>query len=329
MVVQALMIHFLALLVGLAYCITPDVDLSPLDPAIQHFVKTHESQRIFYDNILYNHYYSSKTDKDTAVVFLPGMGEPAIKYYDITTDLEIDATYYLWDHIGQGISFHFVPLERQKVYVDTFDTYTKTLTHFLESIRSKHKTIIVIAHSMGGHIALKVSHEKPLLIDKLVLSAPLIEINKTWVPIHFIAWLANIFPGEYYPPFYFLFKKNSERGNYTTTSKEKVAIYKQTKLVYPEIVRSGATLSWIRASLESIDQLKKMSWNDYKTPLLLIQAEEDFLVSNPAQNEICKRIPTCSMKHVLKSRHELLFENKEPRDAAVTYIKDFLIEKKK
>lgn len=324
MVLPTGMFIFLAVLINCAAFATPDVGISSLDTDVQGFLQHHDSRHIFYNSILYNHYYASPAIKKTAIVFLPGMGEPAIKYYDITTDLQKEATYYLWDHIGQGTSFHFIPLERQKVHIDSFQTYTNTLIHFLEEIRKKHKTIIVIAHSMGGHIALRASLERPELIDKLVLSAPLIAINSTWVPVHFISWLAHFVPGDYYPPFYFLFKKNSERGNYTTNSKEKLATYKKTYTLFPEIKRSGATLSWIRSAQISIQELHDISFADYKTPLLLIQAEEDYLVSNPAQTELCARISTCRLKQISKSRHEILFEIKEHRDTAIDYIREFI-----
>lgn len=302
---------------------------SPLDPSVVDFLDKHTPHRLFYDNVLYNHYYQTNKQHSTAIVFLPGMGEPALKYYELHKDLAIPATYYFWDHIGQGSSFHYIPLEREKVHITNYDVYIKTLRHFLQQVRKNHSELIVIAHSMGGHIALRVLYENPGLIDKLALSAPMIDINTTWVPLHFISWLSHFLPEDNYPPFYFLFKKNSEKGNYTTTSKEKLATYKKTYLHFPEIKRSGATIGWIKASQDSIKQLSSNDFKTQQTPVLLLQAEEDYLVSNHAQSEICNRIPKCRLHVIPKSKHELLFETDPHRKQALLLIKDFLSKNEK
>lgn len=318
------MVIFLALLISLGS--GSDPKNKELTPGVQNFLSTYSSQRLFADDILYNHYYASPDLYDAAIVFLPGMGEPGIKYYDLPRDLHKKASFYLWDHIGQGLSFHFVPLEREKVHIDTFETYTQTLTPFLAELRKKHKKIIVIAHSMGGHIALKISLAHPELIDQLILSSPMISINTSWIPINFLSWIANFLPSDFYPPFYALFKKSSAGKNYTTTSEERMAVYQNTLRHFPAIKRAGPTLGWLKAAQNSIRKLSKTSWQQYKKPLLLLQAEEDYLVSNFAEDEICSRIPTCQMVKIKNSRHEILFEVDTARTPALTAIRNALQE---
>lgn len=300
------------------------VDSTHLEPSVSTFLKTSTAHRLFFNDTLYNHYYQTPARFPTAIVFLPGMGESAIKYYDLPQSIQKDATFYLWDHIGLGHAFHFVPLESYKVHIDTFETYIKTLISFLEKLEKKHSQIIVIGHSMGGHIALRTLHERPDLVDQLVLSSPMIDFNPTWIPVHFISWLAHFIPASYYPPFYSIFKKISLRGSYTTTSHERIAIYKKTTTLYPEIKRSGATIGWIRAAEDSIEKLKASSLAHLTIPVLLLQAEEDYLVSNSAQNAICTRMPTCTLKPILQSRHELLFETESVRNRTLSLINEFL-----
>ncbi|MCC6138379.1 MAG: alpha/beta hydrolase [Bdellovibrionaceae bacterium] len=318
------MIHWLAAFLLFTAFLSKGTDLSSLDPGVQRFLKEHESRQQFLDKTLFNHYYQSPHIKETAIVFLPGMGEPALKYYDLTTDITKDGTFYLWDHIGQGSSYHLLPQERIKVHIDTFDTHIKTFKKFLLELKKKHKRILVIGHSMGGHIALRVITENPKLVDKLILSAPLMEINSTWVPIHLVAWLANVFPADYYPPFYTWFKKSSERGNYTTTSKEKTEVYRKTYSLFPDIKSSGATLGWIRAAQNYIKELNASDLEKITTPILLLQAEHEYLVSNPAQTTTCNRIASCTLQVIKGSRHELLFETTGPRNEALKWINNFL-----
>lgn len=306
-----------------------DISTPPpaLAPPVQRFIDTFEAKHIFLNAFMYNHYYRSKKKSDTAVVFLPGMGEPAIKYYDLAQDLKGDFTLFLWDHIGQGHSYHFIPLESQKVHIDTFDTHIRALTGFLKNVRKDHKKIVLIAHSMGAHIALRTLLLHPELGDKIVLSAPLMEINSKWVPIHLVAWLAGYLPADYYPPFHSLFKRNAENGSYTTTSKERVEVYKQTYGIFPEIKRSGATLGWVKEALKSLKEFDDSDLTKLSLPIFILQAEHDFLVSNSAQEKACKRIPSCKIQKIPESRHELLFENDVPRGQAIDAINAFIREK--
>lgn len=299
----------------------------PLDPGVQQFLKDFDSKHIFINPFMYNHYFQSKKKSDTAVVFLPGMGESAIKYYDLARDLKGDFTLYLWDHIGQGHSYHFIPLESDKVHIDSFDTHIRALVAFLKTVKKDHKRIVVIAHSMGGHITLRALLQHPELADKVALSAPLMEINSKWVPIHFVAWLAGYLPADYYPPLHTLFKRNSENGSYTTTSKERVEIYKKTYTAFPEIKRSGATLGWVAAAMKSLKEFDDSDLSKIQQPVLLLQAEHDFLVSNPAQEKACNRLPHCKLQKILESRHELLFENEKPRAQAIEALNAFISEK--
>lgn len=315
------MIRFIACFL-LSFSAAGAQDLSSLDPQVQSFLKTFKSERLSYKT-LFNHYYHSPETSETAIVFLPGMGEPALKYYALSSDLTTKATIYFWDHIGQGESSHLIPEEIHKVHIDNFEMHIESLTLFLEKIKKAHKKIVIIGHSMGGHVALRALIRKPDLANALILSAPMMEINSTLIPVGLISWLARFFPSTYYPPFYFLFKKNSDQGSYTTTSKVRLDIYKKTHTLFPSIKRRGATLGWIRAAQDSIMELKSEDLLKVKIPILLLQAENDLLVSNPAQTEACRQLPQCELKIILESRHELLFESDKPRSQAIQWINEF------
>ncbi len=319
---------FLFLSPAIAQSVGTTSSPATLAAPVQAFLDSFESKHIFFNEYMHNHYFQSKTKSDTAVVFLPGMGEPAIKYYELAQDLKGEFTMYLWDHIGQGHSYHFVPLESEKVHIDSFDTHIGALTHFLTQVRKSHKHIVLIAHSMGGHIALRTLLQHPELGDSVVLTAPLMEINTKWVPIHFVAWLAGYLPADYYPPLHSLFRRGSENGSYTTTSKERMATYRQTQAVYPEIKRSGATLGWVKQAVKSLKDFDEANVDRLTVPVFILQAEHDFLVSNPAQAKACQRISNCKLQIVPESRHELLFENDKPRGITIKAINDFISQRK-
>ncbi len=274
---------------------------------------------------LQNHYYTLNKGQPKAIVFLPGLGESALKYYEIPDHLQIpNATFYLWDHIGQGFSSHLLPSEPKKVHIDTFETHLVALKQFLQSLRNSHTEIIVIGHSMGAHLALRLASENPQILDKLVLSSPLININQTWIPVRFVAWVLNLFPETSYPPLYFLFSKKTDGGSRLTHSTVRQRQYQKTIRLYPRIERQGATIGWIKVAQTSIDKMSLIDWTRITMPISLLQAETDFLVSNDKQTEVCKKLPNCQLEKIPGSLHEILFEADPVRNLAIHKIRQFV-----
>lgn len=291
-----------------------------LQKAQSHFLAhpTHQNLR--------NHYYSLDEGQSKAIVFLPGMGESGLKYYDLFSQLNLKGfTFYSWDYIGQGFSSHLLPQETHKVHIDSFETHVVALQKFLQSLRPKYREIVVIGHSMGGHVALLLAQETPGLIDRLVLSAPLIDINQRWIPIAVVSWILSAFPDTSYPPFYFLLTKKSADGHFVTNSRERFQEYQKTMEQYPSIRRLGSTLGWIRAAQRSIQKMSSLDFTQMKTPVYILQAESDFLVDNEKQNQICKKIPHCQIEMIIKSKHEILFEVDDVRTQAFQKIRKFIL----
>jgi lysophospholipase len=273
---------------------------------------------------LFNHYYRSEKILPTAIVFLPGMGESALKYYDLAQDLKpVHATLYMWDHIGQGLSSHLIPDEPTKVYIDDFETYIGALENFFSVLHQKHSAIYVIGHSMGGHVALRLAIRHPQLIQKLALSSPLVDLNFDEIPIQKVIWLFKYLPGKWFPPLYFLFKQGKKK-NVVTKSKERVEVQRQLFGKYPAIHREAATIGWLREALRSIALLRTEQVEKLTMPILILQADRDFLVSTKAQSELCEKLPHCTTQVIPDAYHELLFEKDPARQTAVDAILHFL-----
>lgn len=275
---------------------------------------------------LKNHYYTLNAGQKKAVVFLPGMGESSVKYYELFDNLGLHShTLYGWDHIGQGFSTHLLPEELKKVHIDSFETHLLTIKSFLKTLRTRHSEVTVIGHSMGGHLALRMLSENPDLMDQLVLTAPLIDINATRIPIHFLSWVLSAFPDSYYPPFYFLFVKKSADGTYVTNSLERQKEFQKTLDQFPNIKRQGATIGWIRAAQDSIQKLASVDYGKIQKPVFILQAEFDFLVDNEKQNFVCKKMPQCHLEQIKDSKHEILFELDGARNLAIEKIRRFIM----
>jgi lysophospholipase len=274
---------------------------------------------------LHNHYYVVNAGQPVAIVFLPGMGEASLKYHDLYESLHLkNYTYYGWDHIGQGFSSHLLPEELIKVHIDSFETHTAAVQAFLKTLRSRHRQVIVLGHSMGAHVALRVAAESPELIDALILSAPLFDINPTIRVGAVLSWILSLFPDSAYPPLYSFFVKNNIKNGWVTNSVERQAEFQKTLTLFPTLKRQGATIGWLRAARESVDKLKKINFKTIHAPVLLLQAETDYLVDNSAQDKGCEQLPLCKKEVMKNSKHEILFEVDAVRTLALEKIRLFI-----
>ena len=84
---------------------------------------------------------------------------------------KLDVVTFDWR--GQGLSDRILP-NRYKGYVASYEDYLKDLTNFMDRHVSKSdRPVVMLAHSMGGHIALRYLHDNPDRVEKAVLTSPL------------------------------------------------------------------------------------------------------------------------------------------------------------
>lgn len=286
------------------------------------FLNTHQEEKIAHpSHNLQNSYYKNHTPSPAALVHLTGMGETAMKYHEYSVDVaERGVQAYFWDHIGHGTSSHLIPNERDKVHIDDFETYIETLIHFLEKLRSKHKTIYVSAHSMGGHIALRVALQRPELIDKLVVTAPMIELHGALGWLDNFSLLLHLFSDTAYPPFAANYEKGDNHFERLTHSKERADQFQWIQENYPEVRRHTVTMGWLKQAVPSMKRIRRPPRNSLKVPTLLITASADKIVDVAAQARFCNKQSLCSQKILEGARHEILAETDNYRSQALDWI---------
>mgnify|MGYP000563105068 CR=1 FL=1 len=62
----------------------------------------------------------------------------------------------------------------------------------------------------------------------------------------------------------------------------------------------------------------------YKCPMLLIQADQDTIVCNEAQNKFAHEVENCRIIRLKECRHEILQESNSIRNRALVQITQFL-----
>ncbi len=260
----------------------------------------------------------------------------------------LDCGYEVWtfDWRGQGFSQRQIG-EKQKHSIDSFDTYIADAAFFIDKVarvRESNGTRILLAHSMGGQIALRylMSDRGRSTFDYAVLSSPLLRAPgdhwhtragnriKTWLGLG--GWCVFRKPDTWTSSFNEdscgLVSKNSA----TETALADAALAKQysndwRKLAdsncmiesskdargqtAPDLRLACPTSDWLRAAFTSTDFVMH-NFAKLATPTLIVRAVPDVAVDNAGQSEFCKLAKIACIDIQLEdgtqAGHELLVE---------------------
>lgn len=265
--------------------------------------------------IRYGIWCSQKEKKRGSILLLNGRREFMEKYSETIGELiERDFDVYSLDWRGQGLSTRMLA-DRHKGFIEDFDVYLNDLKMFVSNIVMPKAVdpLIVLAHSMGGHIALRFIHDHPGMADRMVLTAPMIDIftaSLTRGCARFISLAANKagFNRSYVLGSAVDLDEKFEGNNLTSDPVRFEATGQKIK-ENPDLALGGVTYGWVSAALKSIDTLHEPGFAEkISAPVLIIGAGEDRIVSVKAQKRICSLLPDCRYIEIPGARHEILRE---------------------
>ncbi|MBV9842095.1 MAG: alpha/beta hydrolase [Sphingomonadaceae bacterium] len=192
---------------------------------------------------------------------------------------------------------------------------------------------VIVAHSMGAHIALRMLAERDCPIDAGVLLAPMLGINTAPFP----EWFARVVVAG---------MRLAGRGARAawregqggasdrmrqlrlTSSIERFEHGRWWKRRHPELTTGGPSWDWIAAALGSqcaLDQdgaLEAIS-----TPLLILATPTDRLVSSAGIARAAERLRDARLRMFPGAAHDLLREADPIRSAVMAEIAAFLDER--
>ena len=131
-----------------------------------------------------------------SILFLPGRGDHYEKYLE-TLDHYASVGWNVTaiDWRGQGGSGRLLT-DPNVGHIDDFATWIDDLKPFYaEWAQQKQGPHVVIAHSMGGHLAMRALVEQAIAPDAVVMSAPMLGIQTGGLPFalnHAFAKLINM-----------------------------------------------------------------------------------------------------------------------------------------
>ena len=256
-------------------------------------------------------------------ILLPGRREFVEKHVETIIDLlNRGFAVYAMDWRGQGLSTRILP-DRQKGYIRSFDDYLNDLHLFVETIVRPRapEPYFILAHSMGGHIALRYLHDHPDVIERAVVTAPMIDIGPgpflhaiLSSGIAMVSWLGG---AKSYAPGQKGFDPHAVKfaGNPLTSDPGRFHIETGWAASNPDLGLGGPTYGWLHAALKSIRTLNRRGYPErIRAPVLMIQSGNDQIVRNDAQDKLAARMPRAQVVRIGSARHEILHERDELRN---------------
>jgi lysophospholipase len=274
--------------------------------------ESHDGLKIRYDT-----YACGEKACRGTIVLLGGRSEFIEKYKEIVDQLlarNLDVATFDWR--GQGLSDRMLP-NRHKGYVESYDDYLQDLTYFMDRYvpQQEGRPVMILAHSMGGHIALRYLHDNPDRVDKAVLTSPLIDIAGPTPLTQTMKMVVKIVAKSGFKKYYatrandFDTSKKCFAGNRLTRDPHRFQKTIQMIANSPDVAIGGVTFGWLNATFNSIQYMMGDGYLEgIVTPLLIISAGADEIVSVAAQKKACRRVPDCDLVMIPNALHELLIE---------------------
>ena len=275
--------------------------------------------------------FGEKRGSKGSLIFVNGLGENVIMYLELFYDLHLQgwSPIYTYDHRGQGLSDRILS-DPHVGYVEDWSFYKKDLGVFVQMVLSDSEVddqnLFLIANSMGSAITVEYFQNFPdqqNIFNAVVLASPFFGLHTRGFDFaepafpHFIRF-ACLFR-NCLSPIVGSGSRHLKREvvqNRITGSAVRYDLYVRSAKIYSAgyVVPS---LDWvIQAFRMNRRVMNRESISKVTLPILILQAEQDTVVSNRKQNRFCQRIENCSLK-VLEGRHDHFIETDEIRDQAI------------
>lgn len=268
-----------------------------------------------------------------SMLFLPGRGDHYEKYLETLADFaEQGWQVTAIDWRGQGGSGRL--LEDAEVgHIDDFSTWISDLRAFWTKWTAETPgPHVVLAHSMGGHLAMRALVEKAIDPIAVAMSAPMLGIQTAGLPLGlnhaFAKLMCNIGRGE------IAAWKVSEKPMSSMSLREKILTHDDDRYqdeiawwqLRPEVKLGPPSWHWVERAIASIRLLDKPGRLEaVQTPVLLLATTADQLVSTPRIIKDSKRLPNAeTLIFGKEAAHELLREADGVRDQCLDRITAFL-----
>lgn len=248
------------------------------------------------------------------VVVIGGRGDFVERYFETMRELMARGfAVASVDFRGQGGS--------ERLHKEAYRGHLRSFSGFDEDLRALVEEVVLpecpgpyyaLGHSTGGHVLLRALRTQSWF-SKTVLISPLVDvIYGAWprpvaaalvfsVNVLGLGWM--FLPGVSKQPL----GRADFADNPLTSDKRRWHRDSGTLESAPELGLGGATFSWLgaaRKSLASVSAMRKRP----QSPVLIIAAERDRVVSNAAIRQLARNVPGIALAFIPGAMHEILAE---------------------
>jgi lysophospholipase len=256
--------------------------------------------------------------RGTVCVFT-GRGEYIEKYFEVIADLRRRGfAVAIHDWRGQGGSTRLLTNPR-KGHIRDFREFDRDLAVFMQNVVLPEcpPPYYALAHSMGGNILARHSIASDSWFDRIVLSAPMLEIiaDKERLPGGLVrAYIEGAcllgFSKRYVPtggdqPAETL----PSEGNTLTSDRERYLRNRQIIEAAPHLALGYPTIGWTKAAYRSCSYVMDPAFaRRVRVPMLLFSAANDRIVSSRAIEDFGSRLKIGAHVPMPQAQHEILQE---------------------
>jgi len=317
------------------------------------------SFRTFEDNIKirYGHTRSRKPYQ-AIVVVIGGLGDFGEQYFELANQLEENnLKAIIIDMPGQGGSSRYIPNEPMKRHSKGFDIILSQLHQVIDEVvlstaidiedNYKRLPIILFAHSMGGHIAVRYLSEYNktsrghTIFSCAILSAPMIGIkNVNYFPSFLrypILKILSLIPTAYVPGGCGWYDGYRERTGFKGIFSSDPERYELQRAYFTNpdtqfLAIGSPTNKWLLDAYLSCKKIEQIGYVEkIEIPVLVGIAGSDELVDNSATHKMVPRLKHGELIEIQWSQHEIVMESDKFRtpfmERSFTFIEDNVLNK--
>ncbi|MDO4634244.1 MAG: alpha/beta hydrolase [Eubacteriales bacterium] len=257
------------------------------------------------------HYLRYMTEEPKAVVLVShGFTEFAEKYKEILYYFLKEGFHvYMPEHCGHGKSYRLTE-DPSLVHVDHFQRYVEDLYHITEIIQREQPDlpIYLYGHSMGGGIAAATAAMHPKAYQKVILTSPMIRPLTGGIPWGLTKLIDGVMCGigkaQSYVPGAHPFTGPEKFETSASTSRARFQYYVDKQAADVDYHTCAASYGWLGEAIRLNTYLQKEGYRKIEAPVLLIQAGQDYFVSNEQQKLFIQK-----MKDLKKKAEITMFQD--------------------
>jgi lysophospholipase len=238
------------------------------------------------------------------------------KYFETVRDLRNRGfAVAMIDWRGQGHSSRRLR-DPRKGYVRDFSDYELDLETFVQQVVLPDcpPPHFALAHSMGGTVLLRIAHASKRWFDRIVLSAPMIDLpgRTASLPVRALVRTLRLLGqgGRYVPGGSDKLTGTDSFINNPLTS-DPVRYARNAAILEedPTLGIASPTVAWTDAAFRAMQTFRRQDYpSKIRQPILMLAASNDAIVSTPAIEEFAYHLRAGSHLVIAGAKHEILQE---------------------